>query len=75
MQKYVKEIGDERLTKIPADLDEKPYRDEHDTDLLRRMNVAIDKNEVPKNVGKARVREAADRLKDHIENRRAKSAQ
>ena len=35
MQKYVKEIGDERLTKVPADLDEKPYRDEHDTD--RRM--------------------------------------
>ena len=33
MQKYVKEIGDERLTKVPADLDEKPYRDEHDTDL------------------------------------------
>ncbi len=30
MQKYVKEIGDERLIQVPADLDEKPYRDEHD---------------------------------------------
>ena len=37
MQKYVKRIGDERLTKVPADLDLKPYRDEHDYDLVRRM--------------------------------------
>src|SRR5215475_2733484 len=72
MQKYVKEIGDERLTKIPADLDEKPYRDEHDTDLLRRMNAAIEHDEVPKQIGNARVRQAADRLRDHIEQRRAK---
>src|SRR5437764_1310540 len=41
MQKNVKTIGDERLTKVPADLDQKPYRDEHDTDLLRRMNAAV----------------------------------
>jgi len=72
MQKYVKEIGDERLTQVPADLDEKPYRDEHDTDLLARMNAAIDKNQVPKAIGKARVRRAADLLKDHIGHRRAK---
>ncbi len=70
MQKYVKEIGDERLTKVPADLDEKPYRDEHDTDLLQRMNAAIEKKQVPKEIGKARVRQAADRLKDHIEQKR-----
>ena len=37
MQKNVKHIGDERLQKVPADLDLKPYRDEHDTDLLNRM--------------------------------------
>src|SRR5919204_4928343 len=48
MQKHVKTIGDERLSKVPADLDLKPYRDEHDTDLLRRMNAAIEKNAVPK---------------------------
>ncbi|WP_147292899.1 hypothetical protein [Dyella psychrodurans] len=37
MQKYVKAIGDERLTKVPDDLDLKPYRDYHDYDLLRQM--------------------------------------
>jgi hypothetical protein len=72
MQKHVKTIGDERLTKVPADLDQKPYRDEHDTDLLRRMNAAIEHDEVPKQIGNARVRQAADRLRDHIEQRRAK---
>src|ERR1700719_1346381 len=41
MQKNVKKIGDERLTKVPADLDEKPYRDEHDYELLRRMEACI----------------------------------
>ncbi|MGO8797719.1 MAG: hypothetical protein ACLQJL_01370 [Roseiarcus sp.] len=40
MQKFVKEMGDERLTKLPADLDLKPYRDEHDYDLIRRMKDA-----------------------------------
>ena len=67
MQKYVKEIGDERLTKVPADLDQKPYRDEHDTDLLQRMNAAIEKNEVPKQIGRARAQQAVDRLEHHIE--------
>src|SRR5262249_38994476 len=37
MQKYVKRMGDERLTNVPADLDLKPYRDEHDDDLVQRM--------------------------------------
>jgi hypothetical protein len=41
MQKYVKRVGDERLTRVPADLDTKPYRDEHDLDLLRRMADAV----------------------------------
>jgi hypothetical protein len=50
MQKYVKEIGDERLTKVPEDLDLKPYRDEHDTDLLERMAGAIERGFVPQNV-------------------------
>src|SRR6202165_3144832 len=75
MQKHVKTIGDERLTKVPADLDEKPYRDEHDTDLLARMNTAIEKKQVPKKVAAARVRQAADRLEAHIEQRRAKRAE
>ncbi|TXH05578.1 MAG: hypothetical protein E6R07_01855 [Nevskiaceae bacterium] len=40
MQKYVKRIGDERLKKVPDDLDFKPYRDEHDRDLIARMQKA-----------------------------------
>jgi hypothetical protein len=50
MQKYVKEIGDERLTKVPADLDLKPYRDEHDDELLKRMAAAVERGFVPPNV-------------------------
>lgn len=41
MQKYVKTVGDERLKKIPKDLDLKPYRDYHDWDLMQRMEEAI----------------------------------
>ena len=40
MQQYVKTMGDERLTRLPDDLDLKPYRDEHDYDLMRRMEAA-----------------------------------
>jgi hypothetical protein len=42
MQRYVKEAGDERLTRAPADLDLKPYRDEHDHELIRRMKAAVE---------------------------------
>ena len=42
MQKYVKTVGDERLKKVPKDLDLKPYRDYHDWDLMQRMEKAID---------------------------------
>lgn len=45
MQKYVKQIGDEKLEKLPRDLDLKPYRDEHDYDLVARMSKAMAKAE------------------------------
>jgi hypothetical protein len=48
MQKYVKRIGDERLTKVPKDLDLKPYRDEHDDDVLRRMLASAKAGKLPK---------------------------
>src|SRR5690242_3590284 len=48
MQRYVKRIGDERLVKVPPDLDLKPYRDEHDMELLRQMLTDIDKQRAPK---------------------------
>lgn len=47
MQKYVKRIGDERLTKVPADLDFKMYRDEHDCELMKRMLAAVDAGKLP----------------------------
>jgi hypothetical protein len=36
-QNYIKEIGDEKLQRVPDDLDIKPYRDEHDKELLTRI--------------------------------------
>jgi hypothetical protein len=47
MQDNVKYVGDKRLTKVPADLDLKPYRDEHDTELLERMARAIARGHHP----------------------------
>jgi hypothetical protein len=61
MQKYVKRIGDERLKKVPADLDLKPYRDEHDLDLLKRMQVAIDKGKTPAGIDGAKIKRALER--------------
>jgi hypothetical protein len=47
MQANVKYVGDKRLSKVPADLDLKPYRDEHDTELLERMARAIERGHHP----------------------------
>jgi hypothetical protein len=66
MQKYVKEIGDERLTKVPPDLDTKPYRDEHDDDLLRRMLECVDKGQIPKGFRGRQLREAAKDLRKQV---------
>jgi hypothetical protein len=43
MRMYVKCIGDKRLGKVPRDLDLKPYRDERDNEVLRRIAAALDK--------------------------------
>jgi hypothetical protein len=53
MQKYIKRAGDERLTKMPRDLDTTPYRDEHDIDLLQRMDTCIADGKAPRGVGAA----------------------
>jgi hypothetical protein len=72
MQKHVKTIGDERLTKVPADLDLKPYRDEHDLDLLKRMHEAVEKETTPKGIDREQIRKALDRhapeLKQQVQN-------
>ncbi len=66
MQKYVKRIGDERLTKVPDDLDTKPYRDEHDDDLLRRMLDAIGKGHVPAGFRGKQLRDAAQEIRRYV---------
>ena len=59
MQKHVKTIGDERLSKVPRDLDLKPYRDEHDDDLLRRMLASVKAGKAPKGI---KVRDLAEAI-------------
>jgi hypothetical protein len=66
MQKYVKRVGDERLTKVPDDLDTKPYRDEHDDDLLQRMLASIDKEGAPKGFRAAQLRDAARDIRQYV---------
>ena len=61
MQHYVKRIGDERLEKVPADLDLKPYRDEHDLDLVRRMLASITQGKAPDGVEAERLHRALER--------------
>lgn len=57
MRVCVKSIGDARVTKIPRDLDLKPYRDEHDDKLLHRMAAALDKGPLPMGFRAYRVRD------------------
>jgi hypothetical protein len=45
MRAYVKSIGDKRLGKVPRDLDLKPYRDERDNELLRRIAKALTRDQ------------------------------
>lgn len=76
MQKYVKRIGDERLQKVPADLDLKPYRDYHDYDLMERMERALQDNASPRALlGRSFRKELADYAKafraEHATARRA----
>jgi hypothetical protein len=66
MQKYVKHIGDERLSKVPADLDLKPYRDEHDTDLVQRMLDSIKRGAGPDHVDEKRVKRAVAKHLPHL---------
>src|SRR6202162_5310763 len=77
MQKYVKRIGDERLTKVPKDLDLKPYRDEQDDDLLHRMLNSVHAGKAPKGIHVYDLEEAilemrrSVRLHDTSSDRRA----
>jgi hypothetical protein len=70
MQKYVKRDGHEKLTNVPADLDTKPYRDEHDVDLLRRMELAVERGPIPSARSRAAVHGAIKKAKDEMATRR-----
>jgi hypothetical protein len=61
MQENVKHIGDERLEKVPADLDLKPYRDEHDYDLVQRMLDCIKRGVAPAEVDGESVKRAIEK--------------
>jgi hypothetical protein len=69
MQKHVKTIGDERLTKVPPDLDLKPYRDEHDFELLKRMLDSLDKGKVPPGIDENKIRRAIERHQPELRER------
>lgn len=69
MQKYVKKIGDERLKKVPADLDLKPYRDEHDFDLMQRMADCVAKKKLPKGIDAAKITRALERHAPELKER------
>ena len=60
MRMYVKSIGDKRLGKVPRDLDLKPYRDERDNEVLRRIAAALDKGPMRMGFRAYRVRDLAD---------------
>ena len=66
MQKYVKEIGDERLTKVPKDLDLRPYRDEQDDDLLRRMLKSVHAGKAPNGIHVHDLEEAIKELRKRV---------
>jgi hypothetical protein len=66
MQKHVKTIGDERLTKVPKDLDLKPYRDEHDDDLLQRMLKSVRAGNCPKGIHVHDLAEAIKSLRSSV---------
>ncbi len=66
MQKHVKSIGDERLKKVPKDLDLKPYRDEHDDDLLRRMLASVKAGKAPKGIHVQDLAEAIRELRKRV---------
>jgi hypothetical protein len=72
-QKYVKRIGDERLIKVPADLDLKPYRDEHDYDLVQRMLASIARGQGPQGVKCKDVDRAVDRYMPRMRDFMAKA--
>jgi hypothetical protein len=74
MQKYVKTVGDERLKKVPKDLDLKPYRDEHDFDLIGRMRKALTAKGLRKGEDVAALRTAVNQYQAALQMQRREQA-
>jgi hypothetical protein len=74
MRKYVKSIGDKRLSNVPRDLDLKPYRDERDNALLRRIAAALDKGPMRMGFRAYRVRDRRRQPKKSSSGRPAAAA-
>jgi hypothetical protein len=72
MQKYVKRIGDERLTKVPADLDLKSYRDEHDYNLVQRMLACVARGQGPRGIKAKDIDRAVGRYMPRMRHLKAK---
>jgi hypothetical protein len=61
------------LTKVPADLDLKPYRDEHDYDLVQRMLACIARGQAPAGVKAKDVERAVGRYMPHVRDFKPKA--
>ena len=67
MQRYVKMADHKKLSKVPADLDLKPYRDEHDADMLMRMAAAIERGEIPPGRSRSKLKSAVEDMhRDYV---------
>ncbi len=73
MQRYVKHIGDEKLEKVPPDLDLKPYRDEHDYELVQRMLDSIKRGVAPAEVDGEKVKRAINKHMPNLGDRMKKT--
>jgi hypothetical protein len=62
------------LSNVPDDLDTKPYRDEHDLDLLRRMEAEVGRGHVPSARSVAGVRSAIQEVRANIATHRREPA-
>jgi hypothetical protein len=74
VQKKVKSIGNERLRKVPNDLDTKPYRDEHDEDLLRRMLDCLERDQAPHGFQRQQLKDTVNELRRYLRRRHKLSA-
>ena len=57
MRMHVRSIGDKHLGRVPRDLDLKPYRDERDNALLRRIAASLNKGSMRMGFRAYRVRD------------------